>query len=198
GKLKYKAVAYQYPSKIGQFPANHLQTSCLHLLTELSIIMRIPIFTLLFSATLAILPALAQSPWERIAQRPSTLGLENGTAEWIITPFKLKLLKASQTVAGLIPLADTAFDYTPHERLEARAKDGLYHLGDINFRVKTDRQTSWQSYSTATKRAPVIALTATGHTLAAANLSPTLPADVPLAVKRYWQSVNGDLVLRFE
>lgn len=160
--------------------------------------MRIPIFTLLFSATLAILPALAQSPWERIAQRPSTLGLENGTAEWIITPFKLKLVKASQTVAGLIPLADTAFDYTPHERLEARAKDGLYHLGDINFRVKTDRQTSWQSYSTATKRAPVIALTATGHTLAAANLSPTLPADVPLAVKRYWQSVNGDLVLRFE
>ena len=155
--------------------------------------------TALFLLTMvAVLPGLAQSPWERIAQRPSTLGLEQGITELTIAPFKLKLVRASQTVAGLIPLADTAFDYTPDERLEARAKDGLYHLGDINFRIRSDGQTAWQSYSTATKRAPVIPFAASGQTLAAADLAPTLPADVPLSVKRYWQSVNGHLVLRFE
>ncbi|MFC3198624.1 DUF5695 domain-containing protein [Parapedobacter deserti] len=147
---------------------------------------------------LCVLSVQAQSPWERIAQRPSTLGLEDGTVEFAAPPFKLKLVKASQTAAGLIPLTDTAFDYTPAERLEARAKDGLYHLGDINMRVRTGAQMPWQSYATATKRAPVIPLPATGDTFAASDLTPTLPSDVPLAVKRFWQSVDGMLVLRFE
>lgn len=142
--------------------------------------------------------SVAQSPWERIAQRPSTLGLEHGITELTVAPFKLKLVTASQTTAGLIPLADTAFDYTPNERLEARAKDSLYHLGDINFRVRSDQQTPWQAYSTAAKRVPVIPLTAAGQTLMAADLGPTLPPDVPLAVKRYWQSIASQLVLRFE
>lgn len=160
--------------------------------------MRIPIIAFLFLATAALSPSFAQSPWERIAQRPSTLGLAGGTTEWTIAPFSLQLVNASQTVAGLAPLADTAFDYTPDERLEARAKDGLYHLGDINFRVRSDGDTVWKSFSTATKRAPVDPLAASEYTLAAADLAPTLPADVPLAVKRYWQSVDGHLVLRFE
>ena len=154
--------------------------------------------TLLFLTTVAILPVSAQSPWERIAERPSTLGLEQGTSEWTIAPFKLKLVNASQTVSGLELLADTAFDYTPDERLEARAKDGLYHLGDINFRVRFDNDTAWRSFSTASKRAPVIPVAATGQTLAAANLGPTLPADAPLGVTRYWQTVDGNLVLRFD
>ncbi len=148
--------------------------------------------------TLSAYTGFAQSPWERIAQRPSTLGLEHGIAEFTVAPFKLRLVKSSQTVAGLVPLADTAFDYTPDERLEARAKDGLYHLGDINFRIRTDGNADWQSYSTASKRAPVIPLAATGQTLAAADLGPTLPENTPLTVKRYWQSVNDNLVLRFE
>ncbi len=156
------------------------------------------ITTLLLIFIWSTQPGFAQSPWERIAQRPSTLGLEHGFIELTNAPFKLKLVKASQTVAGLILLADTAFDYTPDERLEARAKDGLYHLGDINFRIRSSQHATWSSYSTATKRTPVIPLAATGHTLAAADLGPTLPSDVPLAVKRYWQSVNGHLVLRFE
>ena len=142
--------------------------------------------------------SLAQSPWERIAQRPATLGLEQGIIEVSAAPFKLKLVKASQTVAGLIPLDDTTFDYTPDERLEVRAKDGLYHLGDINFRIRANPGDTWQSYSTASKRSPVIPLATTGQNLAAADLAPTLPSDVPLAVKRFWQSEEGGLVLRFE
>jgi len=160
--------------------------------------MHIPKITLLFLITVAILPVSAQSPWERIAQRPSTLGLEHGTSEWTVAPFKLQLVNASQTVSGLKLLADTAFDYTPDERLEARAKDGLYHLGDINFRVRSDKDTAWQSFSTAAKRVPVIPVTASGQTLAAADLAPSLPENAPLAVTRYWQSVDGNLVLRFD
>ncbi|WP_257666366.1 DUF5695 domain-containing protein [Parapedobacter tibetensis] len=154
---------------------------------------------LVFCITLLLqLPCLAQSPWERIAQRPSTLGLEQGIDELTIPPFKLKLVKASQTVAGLIPVADTAFDYTPDERLEMRAKDGLYHLGDINFRIKTNQSEAWKSYSTATKRSPVGPLATAGNTLAAADLGPTLPPDAPISVTRFWESVDGQLVLRFE
>lgn len=130
--------------------------------------------------TLSAYTGFAQSPWERIAQRPSTLGLEHGISAFTVAPFKLQLVKSSQTVAGLVPLADTVFDYTPDERLEARAKDGLYHLGDINFRIRTDGQADWQSYSTASKRAPVIPLAATGQALAAADLGPTLPASCPI------------------
>src|SRR3546814_9468008 len=86
----------------------------------------------------------------------------------------------------------------PGELLVARAKDGLYPLVDINFRVRSGKDTTWKSFSTATRRAPVHPLAASEHTLAAADLAPTLPADVPLTVKRYWQSAGGQLVLRFE
>lgn len=153
---------------------------------------------LLLASLLIGSQSLAQSPWERIANLPSTLGLEQGVSEFDIAPLKLKLVKASQTVAGLTPLADTAFDYTPDERLEVRAKDGLYQLGDINFRVRTGASGDWQSFSSAAKRAPVIPLSASGSILAAADLAPTLPNDVPLAVKRFWQNDDGHLILRFE
>ena len=160
--------------------------------------MNAPKIILSFLVLATTLSASAQSPWERIAARPSTLGLEQGSSTWTVAPFKLELVNASQTVAGLKLLSDTAFDYTPDERLETRAKDGLYHLGDINFRVRTTENSDWQSYSTATKRATVVPLQPQGQTLAAADLAPSLPSDAPLGVTRYWQSVNGQLVLRFD
>lgn len=149
-------------------------------------------------AILHAFTSMAQSPWERIAQLPTTLNLEAGIEEFTIPLFNVKLVNASQTVAGLTPLADTAFDYTPSERLEARAKDGLYHLGDINLRIQSTPGGNWQSFSTASKRAPVIALPQSGNTLAAADLAPTLPTDIPVGIKRYWQLIDGYLVLRFE
>ncbi len=142
-------------------------------------------------------PVHAQSPWERIAARPETLGLASGIDAHVVEPFTLKLVKSSQTAAGLIPLADPSFDYTPDERLETRAKDGLYHLGDINFRVRHGSTGDWKAYSTATKRAPVSPLPPAANTLAAADLAATLPADVPLAVTRSWQTADGHLILRF-
>ena len=40
-------------------------------------------------------------------------------------------------------------------------------------------------------------LPASGAVLAAADLSPTLPADLPLTITREWRVENGALVLRF-
>src|SRR3546814_4168654 len=79
----------------------------------------------------------------------------------------------------------------PGERLVARAKDGLYHLGDINFRVRSGKDTTWKSFSTATRRAPVHPLAASEHTLAAADLAPTLPADVPLRSEEHTSELQS-------
>ncbi|MGD8867077.1 MAG: DUF5695 domain-containing protein, partial [Gemmatimonadales bacterium] len=56
----------------------------------------------------------------------------------------------------------------------------------------------WQQYSTAATRTPVRPLTGSGPVLAAADLTPTFPPDVPLDVRRYWEVDDGHLTLRFE
>jgi hypothetical protein len=138
------------------------------------------------------------TPWERIAQRPATLGLEKGIKDFQVAPFKLRLVNASQTAAGLIPLNDPRFDYTPDERLETRSRDSLYHLGDLTLRLKKAGDSEWKAYATHQARKEVIALPASGNVLASADLGPTLPSDIPLEVKRTWANENGQLVLRFD
>ncbi|WP_342648201.1 DUF5695 domain-containing protein [Mucilaginibacter sp. CSA2-8R] len=140
-------------------------------------------------------PVYAQS-WQAIEKKPSTLHLEQGIHQYQTKLFKLKLVNSSQTMAALSPLADTSFNYAPGDRLQQRDKDSLYHFGDIRLRVRTGNAV-WKSYSTAYRRQPVKALPVSAHVLAAADLSPTLPADLPLNVKRYWETENGNLVLRF-
>lgn len=147
-----------------------------------------------------ILPSFGQrqTPWERIAANPPTLGIEQGDSKFTIKSFSLTLVDASQTVKQLNPLSDTSFDYTPSDRLTQRDRDGLYHLGDINLLIKNDGDGNWSRYSTATHRKPVKKLASNGTILAAADLSNTLPADIPVTVKRFWETDKGDLVLRFE
>lgn len=142
--------------------------------------------------------ATAQSPWERITAKPPTLGIEQGDSRYTVKSFAITLVDASQTVKHLSPLSDTSFDFTPSDRLQQRDRDGLYHLGDINLMLRRAGDMEWTRYSTATRRQPVEKLNAGGTILAAADLSNTLPADIPVAIKRYWETDNGDLVLRFE
>src|SRR5690606_39326857 len=92
---------------------------------------------------------------------------------------------------------DPYFDFTPGERLGIRDKDSLYHLGDINLSIRIDNG-PWKDYSTATQRAPVEPLEVGGKVLAAADLANTLPDDIPVSVKRYWELDGDQLVLRFE
>jgi Family of unknown function (DUF5695) len=129
---------------------------------------------------------------------PSTLGLDQGYIELNTPDFKLKLVKASQTVAALMPKAATNFDFTPGDLIERRAANGYHHLGDLTFIVRKAGSGTWLEYDTAHSRKPVAPLPPDGKTLAAADLSATLPADTPVHVVRSWALEDGRLVLRFE
>ena len=112
--------------------------------------------------------------------------------------FKLRLDKASQTVASLEPTSTPGFDFTPADRLAQRAANGYHQLGDLIVRVRVGSSGAWQRYDTAESRKPVAPLNPSGPTLAVADLSPTLPADMPLQITRSWLVDRGRLVLRFE
>ena len=129
---------------------------------------------------------------------PPTLGLDQGYLQFDTPDFKLKLVKASQTVAALQPKGTTDFDFTPADRLERRAANGYHHLGDLILRVRAGGAGSWQKYDTADARKPVQQIPTSGQTLAAADLTPTLPSDSPIQVTRAWALVDGRLVLRFD
>jgi len=141
----------------------------------------------------------AQNPSRNQApQLPPTLGLDQGFIELDTPDFKLKLVKASQTIAALQPKGAGNFDFTPADRLERRAANGYHHLGDLTLRVRTGNTGSWRKYDTAEARKPVLTLQASGQTLAAADLTPTLPDDSPLQVTREWKLNDGRLVLNFD
>ena len=156
---------------------------------------------------------------------PPTLGLDQGLLEFDTPDFTLKLVKASQTMAALEPkgvptytptptpargrgrgdapappppTGPFKFDFTPADRLAARAADGFHHLGDITLRLRTGANGAWTDYDTARARKPVAALPAAGATLAAADLSPTLPPEIPVRVTRSWRLVSGRVALAFE
>ena len=140
----------------------------------------------------------AQSAWDRIAERPSTLFMDQGESKFTTKSFRLTLVDASQTVKHLSPLSDTSFDYTPVDRIMQRDKDGLYHLGDLNIMLKKEGESKWKRYSTAEQRKPIVKLPVKENILAASDLSSTMPADIPIAIKRFWETIDGDLVLRFQ
>ncbi|MBS1792788.1 MAG: hypothetical protein JSS81_02980 [Acidobacteria bacterium] len=128
----------------------------------------------------------------------TALGLENGTLDFATPDFSLKILKSSQTVVALEPKGAGGFDFTPADRLDKRAANGFYHLGDLRFSLRVRGAADWRDFSTAAERQPVTGLPATAPDLAVADLSPTLPADCPLRVVRRWTLDGGRLVLNFE
>ncbi|MBS1531400.1 MAG: hypothetical protein JSU01_13925 [Bacteroidetes bacterium] len=161
--------------------------------------MRVTIrIALLLIFTLTICCVNAQDRWKALEKRPATLGLEKGYLSFNVSGLRLKLVRSSQTVAALSPAADTTFDFTPGERLRLRSSDGMYHLGDLDLRLRFVGDTAWKKYVTAGKRAEIAALPLTdSNTLAAADLANTLPPDIPLHTERYWKWENGHLVLLF-
>ncbi|HKR30903.1 MAG TPA: DUF5695 domain-containing protein [Terriglobales bacterium] len=136
---------------------------------------------------------------QRTPPPPPTPGpmLSDGTMTLQTPELELSLVRSSQTVAALHPTEDKSFDFTPGDLLVERSRDGYYHLGDIDLRLREGSSGEWKSYSTALARTPVNALPGSGSVLAAADLSPTLPADIPLEITRSWQVEDGKLVLRF-
>ena len=117
----------------------------------------------------------------------------------LTTPdFALKLDTTSQTIAALQPNGTDGFDFTPADQLEHRAGNGYFQIGDLTLRLRRDPAGPWEGYSTAARRAPVLALPVAGNALAAADLSPTLPGNCPLQITRTWLLEDGKLVLQFQ
>lgn len=158
-----------------------------------------------FVATITIVALIVglAVPVPGVAQRGGsaeivpTLGLESGRISLDAPAFELELVAASQTVAALRPKGADGFDFTPGDWLDRRNGDGFHHLGDLSLRLRQG-QGDWQELSTAAARRPVVALEAGGDVLAAADLAATLPDDIPLQVRRYWELADGELALRFE
>jgi hypothetical protein len=127
-----------------------------------------------------------------------SLRLDQGYLELETSEFDLKLVKSSQTVAGLLPKGEDGFDFTPGGEIENRAENDFYHLGDLTLRLRMEDSKEWNTYSTAENRIPVEALEVSGNTLAAADISNSLGWRFPVEVRRYWETENGELLLRFE
>src|SRR5437764_8099248 len=140
--------------------------------------------------------ARAQGPHKKISAIPGPM-LSQGTQQFETPDFKLTLVKSSQTLAALKPKGAGDFDFTPGDLLVERSRDGYYHLGDVDLRLRSATSGAWKSYSTALARKPVAALPSMSPTLAAADLAPTLPSDIPLQITRTWTLEDGKLTLRF-
>ncbi|HYQ57005.1 MAG TPA: DUF5695 domain-containing protein [Draconibacterium sp.] len=133
------------------------------------------------------------------ASKADSLDVEMGSFKFSSSVFNLEILKSSHTVAGLHPADEPDFDFTPGEWLSNRNKAGYYHLGDINFRIRTTDVEDWQSYSSAASRKHVSTIeTKDENVLLASDLSVLFPEDAPLKVTRYWQKEDDNLVLRFD
>ena len=159
--------------------------------------------TFIFCLTLSLYVFFApqkgytQNPfWEEVKNQPATLGIDKRSKDFQLTHFNLSILNSSQTVASLKLKTDSKFDYTPDELLEKRDRDKFFHLGDLNISIKPVGSSDWKNYSSSTKRIDVKPIM-DKKSLAAANMSAAL-GDIPLEVNRYWQNIQGDLVLKFE
>src|SRR5215831_20811788 len=131
------------------------------------------LFTLLALSLCTFQLVYAQQPSP--TPLPPTLGLDQGYLDFDTPDFKLKLVKASQTIAALQPKGADGFDFTPADRLERRAANGYHHLGDLTLRLRAGNSGAWQKYDTADVRKTIQPLPVSGPTLAAADLAATLP-----------------------
>ena len=143
--------------------------------------------------------ALLAACQEQGKKQPPVPGpmLSQGTMDLDTPEFALSLVRSSQTVAALKPRGAGGFDFTPGDLLAERSRDSYFHLGDITLRLRTGNSGEWKNYSTAGTRVPVTALPASQGVLASADLTPTLPAELPLQITRTWALEGGKLVLRF-
>jgi len=156
---------------------------------------------LTLSLCLLVAGLISFAPAQRRGGRaPATPGpmLAGGKLDLDTPGFNLKLVRSSQTVAALEPKAAPGFDFTPADLLVERSQNGYYHLGDLDLRVRKGNSGAWANYSTALARTPVTPLPASPSVLAAADLAPTLPADIPLKITRSWVVEGGTLALRFD
>jgi hypothetical protein len=138
---------------------------------------------LLPMAVLAAAPTLA-------ADYPPIQTKAYSTPQWLFA-----LRTDTQTLSRLTPVSDPSHDFTLGPREEERQFDGYRHLGDLTLKLRQGGA-AWQDYATFAKRQPVRVLPAV-RALAAADISASFGAGLPLTVERRWINDKGALVLRY-
>ena len=146
-----------------------------------------------FAIVLTASAANAQGPPKPLPPGPM---LDGGTLTLSGTALRLGLLRSSGTASQLSPVAEPEFDYTPGDLLKDRSANTFYHLGDLDLRLRSGDEKDWKDYSTAFRRQPVRVLVSDASHFSA-DLSTTLPADIPVSVTRTWSVEQGELMLRF-
>lgn len=140
----------------------------------------------------------AVGPVPDLAWVEGTCAKPSGALSFETAELCVSLSPGSQTVAALRPKAARDFDFTPADLLASRSGAGYFHLGDVTLRLRTGGSGAWRNVTTAASRTPVRPLTVAAPVLAAADLSPALPSDLPVTVSRSWVDQGGRLVLRVE
>ncbi len=129
----------------------------------------------------------------------ATLGLADGFLTFNTPSFSVQLVKDSQTLYSLKPGdGSSTFDFIPADKMSQRQYNGNVHLGDLSFRARVLGSVTWLSGDTYTSRKPVMPLPVSGITLAASNLSPTIPSNSLLNITRRWVAHDGILELLFD
>lgn len=156
-------------------------------------IKKLPLIALLLASVPALIPAQAAfaeaQPAKKVFPPIAKTAFKTPT-------FDLALRTDTQTLAHLSPTGDAAFDYVPAAREAERAGDGYVHIGDLHLRLKSGTG-AWQDFSSAHARKPIVKLVARGDILAAADITASMGAGIPLRVERQWVNDNGVLALRF-
>lgn len=130
-----------------------------------------------------------------VCGQEDNLGLKNGYISLSTANWDLKLVKDAQVLASLTPKGKS-FDFLPFDYLSVRTENQQYHNGDITFSYRATGETEWVKVDSAKSRKAVTVVQAK-DALAAADLTPTLPANSPLRIIRKWVDVDGDLGMSF-
>lgn len=147
--------------------------------------------TLATALTLAVGPAPVAAP----TAPASASAQPSATSQHRTQTFLVALRDDTQTLARLSPLSEPSFDFTPGGRDAERQGDGYVHLGDLHLRLRTGGG-GWLDFSSSMRR-PLRVLPTTAKELAAADITGTMGAGLPLSVERRWSHEGEALVLRF-
>lgn len=132
-------------------------------------------------------------------QAPKPVFAPIATTAFDVGAFKVALRTDTQTLARLSPATEPGFSFVPTAREPERAGDGYNHLGDLHLRLRTAGPTpgAWRDYASAQHRAPIRILPVHDAVLAAADITATMGAGIPLRVERRWMRDRGKLGLHF-
>lgn len=152
-------------------------------------------------ASAALLLVLPLVPYAQTRPEPSTSSDLSTIPTIEVAAGKLRaaLRRDTQTLAKLSPADEPQFSFVPTWRAVERSGNGYNHIGDLHLRLRRAGTSpgAWQDFASQHARAPIAPLPVSGRTLAAADITATMGAGVPLKVVRRWVDDRGALGLRF-